>query len=209
MGKKSEKFEEKVKEFILQKCSRGELVTEEQIAKKFGLSRTPVREITRDFLNRGIILSKRKKGMSFKLPSKKEIEDVYDLRIILESFAIKLALRNIKNTDLKKLEELSEKYEKARENKKGEKAEYYDRKFHEHITNLSKNKFLIKIIKDLRILNTSFYLRNLVFPFIYDFNPYTHKKIIEGIKTGNSKKAAMYIKNHILWAKKSILKVIK
>ena len=81
-------FEELQQAIYSGKLGSGERLTENKIAEKLGVSRTPVREALYRLASLGLIKMIPHRGFVISQWSLKEIEDVIDLRVMLESFAI-------------------------------------------------------------------------------------------------------------------------
>jgi DNA-binding GntR family transcriptional regulator len=69
----------------------GRRLVEQRIAAELGLSRTPVREALRMLEAEGLVVSERNRGAMVRPLSSTEVEDLYGLRIRLESYAVELA----------------------------------------------------------------------------------------------------------------------
>lgn len=65
-----------------------ERINVDEIAKRFGISKTPLREALKSLEKTGLISFRPYAGYSIKTFTSKEIEEIYEIRILLESFAI-------------------------------------------------------------------------------------------------------------------------
>lgn len=66
---------------------RGERLTETGLAKALGISRGPLREAIRDLVEMGLLVSKPYTGIFVRGVTKRDIEELYSLRLALEQFA--------------------------------------------------------------------------------------------------------------------------
>ncbi len=78
----------------------GHRLVEQRIAAELGLSRTPVREALRMLQAEGLVVSERNRGAMVRPLSSTEVEDLYGLRIRLESYAVELATERSTETEL-------------------------------------------------------------------------------------------------------------
>jgi DNA-binding GntR family transcriptional regulator len=72
----------------------GTRLRQEELCRRFGVSRTPIREALRKLQAQRLVMMVPNKGATVRLPTRKEIEEVYDLRAELEAFAAELASRH-------------------------------------------------------------------------------------------------------------------
>ncbi|MFN4227895.1 MAG: GntR family transcriptional regulator [Candidatus Ratteibacteria bacterium] len=207
MNTKAKELREEIIEYLLTNLSLNgkKKLTEEKIASKFKISRTPVREVLKILENEGIISVRRNRGIKIRKFTKEEIESVYDIRILIESYAIKKAVENIKEKDIKELKTYVKKYNKARRERKNKEAKRYDIYFHEKIIDISGNWYLKHLIKKLYMFPFFLSLPKRI-TYKIDPNPYSHNKILKALIEKDSEKASETIKNHILWIKKYTLK---
>ncbi len=124
---------------------------ERDIASTLQVSRTPVREALQRLVQEGfIITNKSSKKMSVFQLDIKDIEDIYDIRIGLESIAARLAAERLTDVDILALEEI---LEMEKENKDDLKLQVeLNAKFHNTIAMATRNpklKCLISIYHDL------------------------------------------------------------
>ncbi len=82
----------------------GHRLTEDALCEEFNVSRSPIREALNTLVENGLIEKKPGVGYSVKLLDFDEINELYDVRIALESYAIQLICRN--GMDEVRMEEL-------------------------------------------------------------------------------------------------------
>ncbi len=82
----------------------GERLRQEELADVFGTSRIPVREALRALEYEGLVTSEPHRGFTVAALDADDVEEVYDLRILLESEAVRLALPLLTDDDLEELE---------------------------------------------------------------------------------------------------------
>ncbi len=140
-------------EAILKKeLKPGERVTELELAKKFGISRTPIREAFRRLESEGFLTIIPRKGAIVSEINEKRVVEFYEVKGILESYAGKLALKYITDDDIKELENINNQLRKiALSNSKEELKRFIDihNKFHERFVVISRNQLLIELLKNL------------------------------------------------------------
>ncbi|KCZ92137.1 GntR family transcriptional regulator [Hyphomonas johnsonii] len=86
----------------------GSHLTAQALAEESGLSRTPVREAMRRLHAEALIQFIPNRGAFVATWSKREIEQIYDLRILLESFAAREAASQISDLQLQELRRIAD-----------------------------------------------------------------------------------------------------
>jgi DNA-binding GntR family transcriptional regulator len=71
----------------------GERLIEEQLTRRFGISRAPLREALRLLAQQGLIEHLPRRGARVATLSEQDVEELYDLRHLLERYAVQLAAR--------------------------------------------------------------------------------------------------------------------
>jgi len=69
----------------------GSKLLQEELCQRFGVSRTPVREALRKLQALRLVVMVPNRGATVRLPTRKDVAEVYDLRAELEAFAAELA----------------------------------------------------------------------------------------------------------------------
>jgi DNA-binding GntR family transcriptional regulator len=92
----------------------GARLRQEELAEVFGTSRIPVREALRALEYEGLVTSEPHRGFTVTALDADDVEEVYDLRILLEGQAVRLALPLLTDEDLEELELLFTEMEETR-----------------------------------------------------------------------------------------------
>jgi DNA-binding GntR family transcriptional regulator len=69
----------------------GSRLLQDELCERFGVSRTPIREALRKLQARNLVLVVPNKGATVRVPTRKELSDVYEVRSELEGYACELA----------------------------------------------------------------------------------------------------------------------
>ncbi len=83
----------------------GQRLSEPEIAKWFGTSRSPVREALRHLEQSGLVTIEPRRGTSVKVPHVHEMDDMLSVREALEGMAARLAAERANEEDLAQLRE--------------------------------------------------------------------------------------------------------
>ena len=149
---KSEEAYRKIRELILNgKWRSGERKTEEFLSRELNISRTPIREAL-NRLNSELWIEKLSyRGWQVREFSLKELEDIYELREVIEGLAGRLAALRIRKEELENLKEILERFKEAALRKDFVKSFNYDREFHYYIVKASHNKYLTNAVSTFHL----------------------------------------------------------
>ena len=139
----------------------GERINETQLAKSFGVSRSPIREAMRLLEKDGLLKADDRNGFSITSLTAKDVDEIYKIRIPLEQLAVELVIDEADEEELTILEKQLEETEKAIHNgTEDTEIIRLNQKFHELLVDFSHNrhlKNLLEHVNDLihfcRILN--------------------------------------------------------
>ncbi len=178
---------------------------EVEIAEKMGVSRTPIREAIRKLEIEGLVTIESRKGAHVADISIKDTADTLDVRAYLEGLAARRAAELMTKDQIKELEKISNKFNKAVETGKTQDMIKYDEEFHRYIVNATDNPRLISILENLAELVIRFrYLYFGTFKRAGEMPP-QHLSILEYIKAGDTELAGRSARNHIAELKRLIL----
>jgi DNA-binding GntR family transcriptional regulator len=148
---------EEVAELIRQRIFSRELepgswIDELQIAKAYGISRTPLREALKVLAAEGLVTMKVRRGAYVTEVSEKDLRDVYHLLSLLESDAAAVVAATASPSDLKKLQSLHAELEAAGKPGKEKHDKFFEvnEAFHMCLLEMSQNKWRDQMVADLR-----------------------------------------------------------
>lgn len=105
----SEKIEEELKIDILSgKLRNGQRIVEQNLCDKYGISRTPIRDILRNLSAEGLIELVPNRGAIVKGFSRRDIDDFFLLKSQLEIQCVRWAIERVTDEELDTLEEIFE-----------------------------------------------------------------------------------------------------
>lgn len=127
----------------------GDRLRELQIATQFGTSRVPVREALQRLADDGWIVRVHGAGARVTTPTRTDVDELFDLRRILEAEAVRLAVRHLSLGSAESIRaHITAAHEAVDRNDSRAIAEA-NRRFHAEIAELSNSKLLCKILHDL------------------------------------------------------------
>jgi DNA-binding GntR family transcriptional regulator len=200
---------EKVKGMIL----RGDIppgirIIENELADSMGISRTPVREAVHRLAAEGFLDPLPKGGYAVRGLTVSGVEETFDIRSTLESFAAFLAAKRFTDEELVPLEEKIDEFQRCLDGNDLAKLTRINTDFHELLYALSRSPRLIKMINDLR--DDIFLLRKVMLNSadMARLSNKDHQEMIRAMKRGESEKVEKLVKKHILRGKEYVLKQI-
>jgi DNA-binding GntR family transcriptional regulator len=187
----------------------GEHLTEADLCVRFQVSRTPVREALNQLEKEGFVKITPAAGARVVNLSMKDVLDLYDILIVLEGAASRLACPLIREEQLNKLEEYNLLFEKALMEKNGDLLFDLNTQFHWLITEATKNAYLIEMRTNFRRLVDRI---ARLFPFIPGQCEDTlvwHRKIIDALKARNPALAEFVMREHLGNARKNLAEFLR
>jgi len=181
-----------------------EKINEVQVAKELGISRAPIREGIKELSSQGLVKQIPRKGTYVVELTEKDIKEIYQIRLSLESCIIDKIIDNNKlnERDFQFLEEKIELMEETANsdddfNNKKIKINKEDIKFHKYIWEKADSPRRLEILFDLHL--------QLQMAMIFDTEmtgdlkntAETHKDIVKYLRAGDAKKAKAALVEHI------------
>ncbi|HUQ17284.1 MAG TPA: GntR family transcriptional regulator [Candidatus Saccharimonadales bacterium] len=166
----------------------GSRLRQEKLAEMFGTSRIPVREALRALEYEGLVSSIPYRGFTVTELDADDIEEVYDLRILLESHAIRLAVPLMTDDDLAALEGLYTEMVAAptADGQLAAREQFYIRLY-----SMTGRPRLVGLISRLR----QEVARSLRWPTL-QHAPSHHERFFEAIRAGDADSAAALLASH-------------
>lgn len=166
----------------------GARLRQEELAELFGTSRIPVREALRALEYEGLVTSEPHRGFTVTSLDADDIEEVYELRILLEGQAVRLAIPMMTDEDLADLDDLFRRMQTA--STPDEQLASRER-FYTRLYSISGRPRLVGLIARLR----QEVARALRWATI-QHSGQVHESFWEAIKTGDADRAVAHLNAH-------------
>jgi DNA-binding GntR family transcriptional regulator len=187
----------------------GEKLTEEHLATKMKVSRTPVREALHKLESEGLIKPRKKRGFIASRDSKEEVEELFELRSILEGYSLRVISESISEETLHRLEEFIRNAEEALRRKKIEDVFKWNTRFHDTLHELAANKSrLYRLIVNMRRYVLRHRKDTLRYPDGGRRSVEGHKKIILALQLKDPDLCERVMREHIQNAKEDALQTL-
>ncbi len=118
----------------------GERLTEKRLAGELGISRTPIREALHKLESEGLIAPLGTRGFTVSRDSKEEVEELFEIRAVLEGYALRVIAGRITDPVLRQLEEAVEKAEDALKSQSLDEVFRWNTQFHDTLHELIADK---------------------------------------------------------------------
>jgi len=129
----------------------GKRLAEEHLAKELGVSRTPVREALHKLELEGLIKPLETRGFVVSKDSREEIEELFDMRAILEGYGLRVISEKVSENLLKQLNRLIENAEDALRRKQLREVFKWNTQFHDTLHRMvSEKKRLHRLLVNVR-----------------------------------------------------------
>ena len=125
------------------------IITEKELAERYKVSKTPVREALKKLTLEGFIEVLPRKGYFITSISVEDLRDIFQIRMILEVGASEIAIANASLNDIEKLKEIANTKVKTINSKSYIEYSEINYQFHLLIARSTKNNILANMIKGL------------------------------------------------------------
>lgn len=165
----------------------GSILSENKLATDFAVSRSPIREALKILASENIIRLERMGAVVIGL-SEQEIEEIYDVRLLIESFVFERLVRMDVNELVKELSKILEMMKVAIKYSDADEFVYQDVLFHETIIRAANHSYILVIWNNLKPVMESFILLSMRMRFDEKYEDFTriinnHELYIEAIQS--------------------------
>lgn len=180
----------------------GERLAEAKLGEELGVSRTPIHSALQRLHAEGFVEVSSHAGAIVRGWSRRDAEEIFDIRATLEGMACGLAAENATSSDIELLSSLCDDMEHiVCDDGSLSEASEINRKFHAEILRISGNQRLMDLCETL--MNLGFLFRSLSrfsTPQI-ERSLQHHRDLVRAIETGNREWASTLMTAHILSAR--------
>lgn len=189
--------------------SPGERLLEVRLADEMGVSRTPVREAIRRLELEGFVVMVPRKGAYVAGLSINDVEEVYEIRTVLETLAVRLAAQRMQPADYAQLDELAEKMCATWQEGNVDNWVSLDASFHELLYKFSRNERLVSMMSNIMEQLSRYRIISLANVEVRHNSLSEHQDLIEALKRHDSEAAAAAVEKHIENTKQSLVNMLK
>src|SRR5262245_31267876 len=173
----------------------GERLLQEELAERFDVSATPVREAIQQLVAEGVLSHSPYKGVQVAEVDLDEARETYLIRAVLENLATRLAVPNLKISDLQYLNNLQAAIKAAIENGDITPIRKLNYDFHMRIYETAEAPQLLNLIKNLWVKtpwDTLYVIPDRPVNMVAE-----HQLIIDTIIKGDAEAAGKHMQSHI------------
>lgn len=200
---------------LVRKISDGELPTgvpiyEVPISKEFGVSRTPVREAISQLVVEGVLHEIPGRGTIIIEPTRRDIEEIYQLREALETFAASMAAErgidahdaDMMAREVDSIGEIGQRLgSSGRKTLSADLLRRFisaDMQFHMHLLEAAGNHRIVKVVANTRLLIRIFTYRreHHTVPHLEQVRSH-HQQILNAVRERRADEAARLMREHI------------
>jgi DNA-binding GntR family transcriptional regulator len=182
-----------------------ETYNEIALAKKLGISRTPVREALLELSSQGLITFLPRVGVRINHFTEQDVKEIFELRKAIELFAVAKVSKDFLRHDFTSLETTLQSQREAIKKENFLAFLNADREFHLTFTRLTNNKRLLTTLENIRDMIQVMSIRALAIEIRAKEVVEEHEKVIEAVKKGLSERAVQEMEKHLNLSERAVL----
>lgn len=200
---------ESIREKILNgDIKSGEPLRQAALAEELNVSRIPVREALLQLEGEGLVHFEPHKGATATEISAEQVDELFELRAMLEAELLKHAFDNLSESDFKKaeriLEQLAKKDDEDTQSHSGE----LNIDFHYHLYSKANRPQTQEMVRTLNKSSDRYVRMHLMLAGGFTTAREEHLKILQLCREGDKEGACEFLKQHILNAKDDIKELL-
>jgi len=191
----NEMVTDRLRESILSgEFAEGEYLRQQTLARRYGVSEIVVREALRRLQTEGLVEIQRRKGARVSQLSVEEVNELYELRILLEELITRRAVPNCSAEVLEQAERILAAGEEERDPVRWL---ALNREFHNTLGRSSRQPHLLRFANDLRLMVERYLRMSLGILHGFDVAQREHREIVAAYKAGDPELAARRMGAHL------------
>lgn len=187
----------------------GHRLTEEELCAEFEVSRSPVREALNRLTQSNLIEKKERKGYTVRHITMKEINDLYDTRVVLEVAVIERICKKGLDTDV--LKDLEKRWKRIEETlpDMADEAAVEDEYFHEKLAEAAENQVVARLLKDIDCRIHFVRISDITSPERMQKTCHDHLELLEALTMRDCKRAQNLVRQNIEWGREKVATAMK
>jgi len=179
------------------------------LAKKLGVSRTPVSMALTRLECDGLVHKLAGGGWVTAKPTVEDLDELFELREVLDPLLVRKAAQSVDSATAERLLQAVEGMESACEANDLDQWLAADRHFHECLFDLAGNERLVRLQAQLRNQLVSVVAGNVLFGNQMEISCQDHRNLAEAISVGDGELAVKHALDHIVRLKESLVRMLE
>ncbi len=195
-------------QIITQQLRSGEKLSDSRLSKSLGVSRTPVREALHRLAQEGIVRMQSQRGFYLATYSRHDVTEIYDLRMALETLAIRLAIFRLDEAELTKAQNDLDRIKALLAQDDHQAAESFlkvDRAFHNMVVRSADNQRLAGSLEALQAQIGVFQVYGTHLKALVELSVKHHQEILTALTKRDKPGALLAMERHIEEVKARVL----
>jgi DNA-binding GntR family transcriptional regulator len=187
----------------------GAVLRQEALAERYGVSRLPVREALRLLEGEGLVILQAHRGAVVAAPSPSQINELYDLRAMLEKDLIVRAIPNMRPEDAARAEQALSRLDAAFAGEVIHAWGPLNFEFHRCLYLPSGRERTLAMVQSINTLTERYLRIQLSLTRDFEQAQAEHRQLLQLYRAGRAKEAGAFVERHILNAKKALMEAMK
>ncbi len=187
----------------------GHRLVEERLAREMGASRTPVREALQRLEQERLIEKLPRGGYEIRHVAPRDLEEIFGIRSLLESYAAALATRRIRPEVIRGLEAIIEESRNCLEVRDLERFIELNTQFHDSLYRASESERLCAMIQQMWDYFYRYRRVLLLVQGMPETSLQDHERMIRAMKEGDERAVETLVREHILRGLSKLLEEIQ
>ncbi len=179
----------------------GRRLKEEELARELGISRTPVREALLMLQAEGLVVATPNRGAMVRVHDAEDLDDLYQLRALLEGYAARRAAGHITDEDVERLRESCDRFEALIPEGDLREVVRENLFFHNTILDLAGSERLKDMVR--KVIELPLVYRSYVWypPEQRRISAHYHRQIVKALAARDPERAELIMKEHVFEAR--------
>lgn len=178
-----------------------------EIAQAVGVSRMPVREALRQLDSEGLVVMRPNRGALVTRLTPLEVEELFEIRAVLEALAVRFAVAELTEDALSELEALKGKMDRVRHDPRLWIGRHND--FHQFISGLGRRTLLARELGRVRTAVEPYLLMYISVYHSTEMEGSEHDALLAAISSRDAEAAASCMLDHVRQAAMGIIEFLK
>jgi DNA-binding GntR family transcriptional regulator len=201
-----EKILESIRDAIISGAIKaGSRVSEPDLAERYGISRTPIREAFRQLEAEGYLTVIPRRGAVVSEFSEKDVEEFYAIKSILEGYAARRACKKLTAKELDRLQAINDRLAELASHNDIKAFFKIHNDFHDVFIKAADNEKLRELISSLVTRFQRLRLTSISLPGRMDISVQEHEKIIEAFRRKDEETAETLVRKNAEYGGKVLM----